>query len=97
MLFCTDELDTASNIIQLDGNISDTSDVTIVSNDVQDQSNDSTDYETEDEAFSEAIPANFSPIQGQNVVLGQPFIFDIDQSEPPSSLPLCLVLNARSV
>ena len=90
-------MDTASNIIQLDGNISDTSDVTIVSDDDQDQSNDSTDYETEDEAFSEAIPANFSPIQGQNVVLGQPLIFDINQSEPPSSLPLCLVLNARSV
>ena len=54
-------------------------------------------YDTEDEAFSEAIPANFSPIPGQNVVAGQPLIFDIDQGEPQSSLPLCLVFNARSI
>ena len=76
-------MDTASNLVQLDGNISTTSDVTIASDDDHDQSNDGTDYDTEDEAFAEAIPANFSPIQGQDVPYGQPLIFDINQGEPP--------------
>ena len=62
-----------------------------------DDESDDTIYDTEDEAFSEPIPANFSPTPGQNVVPGQPINFDVNLSDRSPSMPLCLVLNARSV
>ena len=68
------------------------------SDDSSDNSGDDTEYDTEDEAFAEPIPANLSPIPGQNVPPGQPIRFDINSNERQSSnLPLCLVFNSRSV
>ena len=58
-----------------------------------DDESDDTIYDTEDEAFSEPIPANFSPTPGQNVVPGQPINFDVNLSDRSPSMPLCLVLK----
>ena len=56
------------------------------------------DYNTEDEAFPEIIPANLSPLPGQNANQGEPLCFDVNlETDLTSSLPLCLLLNARSV
>ena len=63
-----------------------------------DSSSDCTDYDTDDEAFAEPIPANLSPIDGQNVEPGKPVEFDINSNQKQSSnIPLCLLFNARSV
>ena len=56
----------ATKIVQVDGNVSDISDGS--SEDSQDSSN-STLYDTEDEAFSDPIPANLAPVPGQNVLM----------------------------
>ena len=56
------------------------------------------DYDTEDEAFPQVIPANLYPLPGQNVNQGEPVCFDVNlETDLTSSLPLCLLLNARSV
>ena len=84
----------------MDGNITEISDVTSVDSDANnsDDSIDATEFDTEDEAFPEVIPANLSPIFGQNVNPGQPLSFDVDlEADLSSSLPLCLLLNSRSV
>ena len=82
---------------QIDGNVSDISS-NYPSDDSSDNFSDDTQYDTEDEAFAEPIPANLSPIPGQNVPPGQPISFDINSNERQSSnLPLCLVFNSRSV
>ena len=81
-----------SDIIQLDGNVTGLSDSTNSSTDTN-----NTIYDTEDEAFEKVIPANFYPEPGQSSVPNQPLVFDIKANEPSSSLPLCLVLNARSI
>ena len=78
------------NIIQLDGEDD------ISANDDDDTSDD-TIYGTEDEAFSESIPAVFSPVEGQDATQGEALRFDANLSEKLHSIPLCLVLNARSV
>ena len=84
-----------SNIIQVDGNESIASETSVESND---DSSGSSDFETEDEAFPDIEPVHLSPILGQNNVSGEPLIFDVDMtSDLSSSLPLCLLLNARSV
>ena len=57
----------------------------------------STIYDTEDEAFDKVVPANFAPIDGQIEAKGIPLKFDLKEGEPSSSLPLCLVFNARSI
>ena len=84
-----------SDIIQVDGNESIASETSVESND---DSSGSSDFETEDEAFPDIEPVHLSPILGQNNVSGEPLIFDVDMtSDLSSSLPLCLLLNARSV
>ena len=63
-----------------------------------DDSLDSTVYDTEDEAFSDPIPANLCPVPGQDVQPGEPIRLDVNQNHGQSSnLPLCLLFNARSV
>ena len=44
-------------------------------------------------------PANLSPVSGQDVVHGQPLIFEVNDTDENRSsfLPLCLVMNCRSV
>ena len=69
-------------IAQIDGNVSNFS---------SDNENNVTNYETEDEAFSEPITAHFSA--SAEVSTGQ---LDVNLDERSSSMPLCLVLNARS-
>ena len=58
---------------------------------------DSTIYDTEDEAFSDPILAHFSPVVGQKTNPGQPIKLDVNLEDRSSSMPLCLILNARSV
>lgn len=85
------------NLIQLDGNVSVG---TSVDQDAFDESDDNDDklsdseYETEDEAFSDPIPANLFPRAEDDVTPGQPIELDPNL---PSYLPLCLLLNARSI
>ena len=43
------------------------------------------------------IPANFAPRPQQDVSSSQPLELTINSGEAPSSLPLCLVFNARSI
>ena len=53
---------------------------------------------THDEAYSEAIPVNLFPIPGQHIEPNKPLKFDVHQHADISSpLPLCLLLNARSI
>jgi hypothetical protein len=91
----------SSHIIQLDGNITDISESINVDSDEEsdDLSNLDTSYDTEDEIDGEPIPANLSPIPGQNVQPNQPLVFDINLNKDAQSsfLPLCLMMNARSV
>ena len=75
--------------MQVDGNISDVSSIASTDNDTQ--------YDTDDEAFAEPIVANLSPVPGQPLIHGQPVILDINSDQASSSsLPLCLLINARS-
>ena len=51
-----------SDMLQEDGNISESSTDSLSNDD-----SDATEYDTEDEAFPEVVPANLSPIPNQNV------------------------------
>ena len=95
-----------SNIRQLDGGdsintISDCSNNNSINSDVSsdDDSNLSdTEYDTEDEVFPEPVPANLTPLPGQALLPGQPIKLDVKQKDQHSSyLPLCMLLNARSI
>ena len=88
-----------SNIFQADGNISYNSSSSV--DDPDDISANKTEYETDDEVDPHPHPVNLFPIPGQNVQPGQPLLFDVDMSTdgqpPPSCLPLCLMMNCRSI
>ena len=88
-------------IVQIDGNASDITDDTIVvsDDDSDDPSALDTTYDTEDEIDCEPIPANLSPIPGQDTQHGHPLVFDtnLNTDAQSSFLPLCLIMNARSV
>ena len=86
-----------SDIIQIDGNISILTHETVKNDDDLEHSIGNSEYDTEDEAFNRVIPTNFSPISNQNSLSNQPLQFDVNSGEATSSLPLCLVFNARSV
>ena len=89
-----------SNIGQVDGNVSDLSkiDDSLIDDEDSDDSSNSSIYDTEDEAFSDPIPANLFPVPGQNVPAGQPIRLDVNMNHNQSSnLPLCLLFNARSI
>jgi hypothetical protein len=85
----------------VDGNVTDVN----VNNDSDYSDNDSSEdddqsiYDTDDEIDPEPISANFVPIPGQTVTAGQPLQFDVKLTEDAqsSSLPLCLMMNCRSV
>ena len=82
-----------SDIAQFDGG-----DTLNTDSDASDEESDESIDKTHDEAFSEAIPANLFPIPGQNIEPNQPLKFDVNQKVDISSpLPLCLLLNARSL
>ena len=84
-----------TNLLQVDGNISAISS----SGDPEDISICETVYDTDDEIDPQPIPANLSPIPNQNVVPGQPLRFDVNLpiDGRSSFLPLCLMMNCRSV
>ena len=97
--------DTGKVITQLDGNVSvvssaDDNDNSSVFDTTKSDDNDEpsdSEYETEDEAFSDPIPANFFPVS-EDVKHGQPTKLELNMKENLSScLPLCLLLNARSI
>ena len=81
----------------MDGNIS------VVTTDTVDESNDNVtdetiEYDTEDEAFPVIKPANFTPFNGRTDNQGQGLLIDVStRSDLTSPLPLCLLFNARSV
>ena len=80
-----------SDINQFDG--ADSSDDSFYSD-----SSNCTDYSSDDEAFSEPVAANLYRVPGQNNRPGQPILLDVNQNKDlTSSLPLCLLFNARSV
>ena len=56
---------------------------------------DSEEYDTEDEAFPEVVPANLFS-NGTETNRGQALDVNLD-TDMTSPLPLCLLLNARSV
>ena len=78
-----------SNIVQLDG--ADT--LLNESSKISDNSQDVTNYSTDDEQNYDQSQANLFPVPGQNL----PLKFDVNLSDNVSScLPLCIVTNARS-
>ena len=81
----------SETILQVDGNISN---ITENENDEAD-----TTYTTDEEVDSEPISAKFYPVSNQNISPGKPSKFDVKISEDEnfSPLPLCLILNCRSV
>ena len=83
-----------SHIVQVDGNASFESDISVATNG---DSSDCSSYATEDEAFSDPIPVSLSPAPDQQVTQGQPIRLEVNLNGQPSPLPLCLILNARSV
>ena len=87
--------DEKDNIIQVDGNGTIASDDS--ENERHEDSNDITEYDTDEEAFPDQEPVNLF-IANNNVTPGQPIELDVNlHHDLKSYLPLCLVLNARSV
>ena len=91
------------HMMQLDGN--DTVTSSIINSDDSKNNTDDTQNETDDSQYDtddEPEPGprqpNLFPIPGQNVSPGVPLQFDVDLDDDiPSCLPLCLMMNARSV
>ena len=93
--------------MQLDGNVTDVGDSTIDDIDPDEESDDSivdsvdddsdtTEYETEDEAFPEVTPANLYPSGAQTENRGEALDVNLN-ADMTSPLPLCLLLNSRSI
>ena len=89
-----------SNICQVDGNLSISGESNSESDAISTldiSSTCSTIYGTDDEYDAQPIPANFLPHPNQPSQPGQPTLLDVDvniETEVPSRLPLCLMLNA---
>ena len=83
-----------SDIFQGDSNDTIASDDTVLS----DSSND-TAYDTDNEVESDPVTVNLIPIEGQVTRPGQPVQMNVNMNnnQKSSSLPLCMMLNARSV
>ena len=68
---------------------------------LNDQESDMTDSicDTDDEVDPIVIPANLHPITGQNVAHDEPLHFDVNtpESNKSSFIPLCLMMNCRSI
>ena len=85
------------NIVQLDGNVSVESESILESSGYSDKLSDNEsdeDYETDDELDSTPLPAPLDAAQGQPLVLEVASSLNKQQS---AYLPLCLLLNARSL
>ena len=84
-----------SNIFQGDGNYSITTNISEHS----DTSNESI-FDSDDEVDPEPIPVNVRPAADQVTAPGHPIKMEVnmnDGDQQSSYLPLCLMLNARSV
>ena len=95
-----------SKIIQLDGNITYQSDIlenncneTIVSDisDSESDDSDDTEYETDDEVESTVNPLILTPALNQTQLPEVPIQLEIQTSNQSPPLPLCMMLNARSL
>ena len=83
-----------SNILQLDGQDS----IVDSSLNSDNQSSDNTNYDTDEELYSEPIPANLFPTPNQEFDPRKPVTLDVGlNNQRSSSLPLFLVFNARSI
>ena len=84
-----------SNIVQLDGNIS----ITTTTDTTTSDESEISDHNTDDEVDPLIVPANLVPIPGQNVNHDDPVIFDVAPplSNKSSFIPLCLIINCRSL
>ena len=84
-----------SDIVQLDGAD------TLVSDNSQgnsDESEDASNYDTDDELNCNQSQINLFPIPGQNSCTRVPLKFDVNtDDDASSSLPLCIMTNARSI
>ena len=80
-----------SDIQQQDGNDS------VISE--SESSSDESDYDTEDEVDPTPDPVILTPVPNQMSVQGQPIQLEVvsDINSQPSPLPLCMMLNARSL
>ena len=80
-----------SDIQQQDGNAS------VISE--SESSSDESDYDTEDEVDPTPDPVILTPVPNQMSVQGQPIQLEVvsDINSQPSPLPLCMMLNARSL
>ena len=88
--------DSSDNVNDDESDYSD--DVNVDETNSSDEEFDDTHYDSEDEVFPESVPANLSPIPGQNVPPGQPIELDINSNrEQSSNMPLCLLFNSRSI
>ena len=80
-----------SDIQQQDGNDS------VISE--SESSSDESDYDTEDEVDPTPDPVILTPVHNQMPVQGRPIQLELvsDINSQPSPLPLCMMLNARSL
>ena len=87
-----------SKFLQVDGNMSIQTETTVSETEITEDDLDDTDYDTDDEAFPVVTPANLVPVDVQSFNQELPRKFDVNlDTDMSSSLPLCLLLNSRSV
>ena len=84
---------TNSHVVQLDGNLS------ISSYGSSDASTASSIFDDEDEIDANPSPAILTPVPNQVATPGQPMQFEVKSGKHSysSSLPLCMMLHARSL
>ena len=80
------------HILQVDGNVTDI-DSDTESNLCSEKDESIDQFDTDDEVDNEPIPANLSPVPGDHLPPHHP----VNNDDQPPVLPLCLMLNARSV
>ena len=87
----------SSKIFQGDGDDTISSNNTVVSQGSIEDENDTT-FDTDEEVDPESEPVILNPVHNQHVIPGQPIAMDVmTKSKHDSILPLCIMLNARSV
>ena len=87
-----------TNIVQIDGNETELSSDVDCDDVMSEVSADDTNYETDDELDPCLSQANLFPVPGQIPIPGVPLKFDVNMNDDVTSfLPLCMMMNARSV
>ena len=82
MKYCNENSNESIKIVQVDGNES--IEIESLGEDSDDNSTDdvldSTQYETDEEALSDPIPANLHPVPNQTIFAGKPIKLDINKN-----------------